>query len=312
MNLRSFQPGDELAQVSLFNGAACIYPGFKPAKIEDVQKRTRARSFDPATRVYAVEGGEVVGYCVLEPEQGRISFPWCKRGHTAAAAPLFEAMLNLARERGLTSLFAAYRRDWNTVFEFLESQGFAKTRDMVNYAVDVLDLPTVAVGTTSQLTPLRPEDLPFLSEMGRGVIRLPLEKLEKYFFANLYFPAECVNVLRSKDDGSPLAVNIAIETASFADVRLIDPLAPCFRLGAFGTEGLNVKRVNGMFSFLVRKPETALSHGLTLLCEAVESMTEDTVNAVAAQAPSDAPHLIGFYQRYFKEQGRFPVYERTL
>jgi hypothetical protein len=36
------------------------------------------------------------------------------------------------------------------------------------------------------------------------------------------------------------------------------------------------------------------------------------VSSIAAQCGTDAPHLMGFYARYFKEQGRFPVYEREL
>ena len=34
--------------------------------------------------------------------------------------------------------------------------------------------------------------------------------------------------------------------------------------------------------------------------------------AAHAQCPSDAPHLAGFYSRYFKEHGRFPVLEKHL
>jgi hypothetical protein len=36
------------------------------------------------------------------------------------------------------------------------------------------------------------------------------------------------------------------------------------------------------------------------------------VSAICAQCPSDATHLVNFYTRYFKEQGRFPIYERSL
>jgi hypothetical protein len=39
---------------------------------------------------------------------------------------------------------------------------------------------------------------------------------------------------------------------------------------------------------------------------------EGTVTALAAQCPSDAPHLLSFYARYFKEQGRFPVLVKEL
>ena len=95
-------------------------------------------------------------------------------------------------------------------------------------------------------------------------------------------------------------------------MRKIDPAAPCFRLGAFGTEGFNTKRVNGLFSFMVADPANALTAGLALLGEASQEMTGDTVEALAAQCPSDAPHLVAFYSRYFKEQGRFPVLEKQL
>ena len=60
------------------------------------------------------------------------------------------------------------------------------------------------------------------------------------------------------------------------------------------------------------RPEHLLSGGLGLLAEASQEMTEGTVSTLAAQCPSDAPHLVNFYARYFKEQGRFPVFERVL
>jgi hypothetical protein len=40
---------------------------------------------------------------------------------------------------------------------------------------------------------------------------------------------------------------------------------------------------------------------------------EDTVGGtLAAQVPSDAAHLLRFYERYFKRQGAFPVFERRF
>ena len=58
---------------------------------------------------------------------------------------------------------------------------------------------------------------------------------------------------------------------------------------------------------MVADPANALTAGLALLSEANQEMTDGTVTALAAQCPSDAPHLVAFYTRYFKEQGRFPV-----
>ena len=69
--------------------------------------------------------------------------------------------------------------------------------------------------------------------------------------------------------------------------------------------------VVGLFSYVVANPSQALTAGLALLGEASQEMTEGTVASLAAQCPSDVPHLLGFYSRYFKEHGRFPVLERV-
>ena len=311
MTIRTFQAGDERSQAALFNASAFTLPGFKPATEDEVRRRTRTRGFDPGCRFYAEESGQVVGYCALEPEQGRISYPWCKKGFEAAAGPLFEAALAAAKARGLPKLFAAYRRDWEPVLRFLADNGFTRVRDMVNFMTDPVDLPTVANRAGQPIRRLQRADLPLVAEMGRGLIRLPADRLEAYFFANPYFPAEAFLVLMGRD-GAPVGIGVGLEAATWADVKKIDPLAPCFRLGAFGTEGVNVKRVNGLFSYLVTKPEHAIPAGLALLAEASQEMTEGTVSSIAGQCPTDAPHLLNFYTRYFKEQGRFPVLERAL
>jgi hypothetical protein len=311
VNIRTFQPGDEITQAALFNVAAYSLPGFKPATADEVRKRIRGRGFDPTSRFYAEDGGQVVAYCTLEPDQGRISFPWCKKGSEDAGGELFDAALKSARDRGLTKVFAAYRRDWQPVLQFLADRGFSVARDVINYWADPVDLPTLVNRSKLPINRLQRKDLPALAAMGRGIIRLPDDKLESYIFANPYFPAEAFLVLRAPD-GTPMAVGVGLESSTYADVKKIDPLSPCFRLGAFGTEGLNTKRVNGLFSFLVATPQQALTAGLALLSEASQEMTDGTVTALAAQCPSDVPHLANFYARYFKEQGRFPMLEKQL
>ncbi|MCE9563882.1 MAG: hypothetical protein K8U57_17710 [Planctomycetes bacterium] len=311
MKIRTFQPDDEAAQVRVFNAAITDLPGFKFAAEADIRKRTANLAFDPTTRFYAEEAGKVVGYCTLEPEQGRVSFPWCDVGFESAAPQLLEAAVQSARERGLTQLFAAYRRDWQPVLRFFTDHGFAHTRDMINYWLPPGDSLTV-VNSSQVADQLKPEDLPALAAMGQGVLRLPAAKLESYFFGNPYFPSSSVRVLRAKGTGVPFAVGLGIENGDYADVRKIDPLAPCFRLGAFGTEGLNTKRVNGLFSFLVAEPDRTITAALTLLGALSVEMTDGSVNAFAAQCSSDARHLVGFYSRYFKEQGRFPLLELAL
>jgi hypothetical protein len=312
VNIRTFQSGDEVIQAGLFNVAAFALPGFKPATADEVRKRTRSRGFDTTSRFYAEDNGSVVGYCTLEPDQSRVSYPWCKKGYEAAVPLLFDAVIKSARTRGLSKLFAAYRRDWEPVLRFFTDQGFVLAREVINYWADPVDLPTLVNRGKLPINRLKREDLPALAAMGKGIIRLPVAKLESYYFANPHFAAEAFLVLRDRDGKTPVAVGVGLESGTYADVKKIDPLAPCFRLGAFGTEGLNVKRVNGMFSYVVADPAQAMTAGLALLTEASQEMTEGTVTAMAAQCPSDALHLVGFYNRYFKEHGRFPVMEKQL
>lgn len=312
MKIRTFQAGDEVAQAALFNVAAFAFPGFKAATAEEVKRRTRSRGFDPTARFYAEENGQVVGYCVLEPEQGRISNPWCKKGFEAAAPLLFEAAEASARSRGLKKLFAAYRKDWGQVLQFFGDHQYKVAREMINYWTDPVDLPTRVTKSRLPIDRLQREDIPALAAMGAGIIRLSPEKLDHYLFSNPYFPVEAFLVLRDRDGKTPIAVGIGLESGTYADVKKIDANAPCFRLGAFGTEGMNAKRVNGLFSYLVADPANALTAGLALLTEASQEMTDETVTAIAAQCPSDVPYLVGFYSRYFKEHGRFPILEKQL
>jgi hypothetical protein len=41
-------------------------------------------------------------------------------------------------------------------------------------------------------------------------------------------------------------------------------------------------------------------------------LRDTEVETFASQVPSDAEHLMGFYSRYFRRQGSFPILERDL
>ena len=85
-----------------------------------------------------------------------------------------------------------------------------------------------------------------------------------------------------------------------------------FRFGAFGTEGLPAKRVNGLFSFLAAPGRDATLIGQDLLWYGTSRLETNTFEMLAAQAPSDVPHLLDFYERYFHRQASFPVFERDV
>src|SRR5437660_9713781 len=138
MKIRGFQAGDETRQVAVYNAAAAELPKFKPASAQEVLRRTRAKDFDPASRFYAEENGEIVAYVTFNPN-GRVSYPWCLKGHERLAAPLFAQMLDAMRACGMRRIFSAYRGDWPLVHDFFLKQGFRHARDMINYVIDLLE-----------------------------------------------------------------------------------------------------------------------------------------------------------------------------
>jgi hypothetical protein len=313
MEIRTFQPGDEAAQVAIYNESAGSLPRFKPATLQEVEKRTRARDFDPARRFLVEEEGRLVGYASFNVN-GRVSCPWLLPGYQHLAEPLFAHLIQTMKKRGMTRAFAAYRADWSAVNDFFLTHGFTKVRDMVNYVIDLVDMPTPPARPSSSITPLEKSDVPAFLAMAPEVIRAKSAlELERCLFHNPYFFPEALFLLRSRSDNAPIAVGILIVNPKYADPKAVDAGMPCYRLGAFGSEGMTTKRINGLFSFLVRADQNTTALGLDLLGHAAYQLREaDELEALAAQAPSDAPKLANFYERNFRRQGSFPVLERDL
>ena len=124
---------------------------------------------------------------------------------------------------------------------------------MINYWADPVDLPTMVNRSKLPINRLKREDMPASRRWARGSSAFPT-KARGLFLLQPVLPGPRHSWCCATATGTPLAVAIGLESRTYADVKKIDPLAPCFRLGAFGTEGLNTKRVNGLFSFLVADP----------------------------------------------------------
>jgi hypothetical protein len=184
---------------------------------------------------------------------------------------------------------------------------------MVNYVMELTAMPTSSARAVRVVSPLRPEDVPGVFALAPSVLRAKtVAELERHLLHNPYFPAESVFVLRNRNDNRPLAVGLLVENPSYANPKQVDSAMPCFRLGAFGTEGLTWKRINGLFSVLAGDARDLNPLALDLLAYASFRLHNSKVEALAGQAPSDAAHLMRFYKQYFREQGRFPVFERSL
>jgi hypothetical protein len=76
---------------------------------------------------------------------------------------------------------------------------------------------------------------------------------------------------------------------------------------------MQTKRIKGLFSFLSGKQHNVNALGLDLLGYAASRLRDEAdILTLAAQVPSDVPHLLSFYDRHFQRQGSFPVLERDL
>lgn len=312
VNIRTFERGDAAAQVAIYNEAAAELPRFKPATLDEVRRRQNSADFDPQSRFVVVENGRPVGYQAVHAN-GRVSFPWCRKGFENCAVPLFEHGLAYMRGRGQTKAFAAYRADWTAQCEFFLAHGFAKARDMVSFVIDLVDLPTPAMRAGSAITPVKEADVPAILKLAPRALRVQTpDELKRHLFQNPYFTPDCVFVLRSRANAQPVAVGVLIPNADYADPEKVDADMPCFRLGAFGTEGMQAKRIRGLFSLLAADDRDFGALALDMLGEASTRLHTTDIETLAAQAPLDAPHLLRFYQQYFRRQGSFPVFERSL
>lgn len=312
MNIRNYKPGDEAAQVAIYNAVAAEFPKFKPATVDEVRRRVQAPDFDPRTRFYAEEGGKVVGYATYSAN-GRLSYPWVLKGHEGLAEPLFQAATAAMKQAGITSAFAAYRGDWSVVKDFFQAHGFRLVREMVNFIIDIVEMPTPAARPSLPFSPLQRGDVPAIFELAPEALRVKsAAELEKHLFENPIFSPEALFVLRGRSGGTPAALGILIDSPDYADPRQIDPNNPCFRLGAFGSETMTAVKVKGLFSFLCRPGRDVSSLALDLMGHAAFRLEDSTTASLAAQVPSDVPHLLRFYQQHFRRQGSFPIYERDL
>src|SRR5439155_5093241 len=107
---------------SIYNEASAALPKFKAATLDEVRRRCKAADFDPGTRFFAIEDGMAVGYATFAAN-GRVSYPWCRKGQETQAEPLFAHVLQAMRGRGMTKAFAAYREDWTAQRDFFLAHG---------------------------------------------------------------------------------------------------------------------------------------------------------------------------------------------
>jgi hypothetical protein len=310
MLIRNCLPADVEREAVVYNTAAARLPGFRPVTPEQVRRLSTTRNTEPGNRLCAEEDGRLVGYVSFD-WSGRVHCPWCLPGHERLAHQLFGAALRALAERRVTCVFAPCRADWAQQVEFFEDHGFTKVRDVVNFTQSFADLPTMFQRPGLNVALVKPQDIPAIETLVPGFLRVYGRELEDYLLHNPAFPSDAVFVLRKKT-GEVQGVGILVDDVSYASVDGVDPRNPTYWSGAFGSEGLTAKRVNGMFSFLAAPGKDALLIGQDLLWYGTTRMETSTFEFLAAQVPSDAPHLYAFYDKYFEKQGSFPVFERDI
>jgi hypothetical protein len=298
-------------QARIYNTAAASLPGFKPGKPEEIARRLHAGDSDPHAMFYATENGDVLGYAVFA-SSGRISVPWCLPGGEAVREPLLETVVAAMKTRGLPEAWAAYRADWSPVLDFLRGHDFTQNRSMINYVTETSRLAAIdRIPPNRLVTHLQRAELPNLATLAPTIFgAFEVHTLEQFFWENPFysFPDHLL-ALKDAETGDIKGVSLLVLDDRFADPTKIDSSMPCFRLGAFGTEGQRHKRVNGLFSCIFadqREGDLLLNASLAAVPD------KSALIHLAAQAPSDAPHLCTWYDRFFERQASFPILSRLL
>jgi hypothetical protein len=310
--IRTYQPGDEQAQASIYNAAASTLPGFKLAKVGEIARRYQAADFDPGSRFYAVDNGKTVGYAVFGAN-GRISYPWCLPGAPRWREPLLDAALAEMTKRGLLEAWAAYRTDWSSVLGFFEGHDFVEKRAMINYVAELAELPRRSrIPADRCIELLKPGELSRLLALAPRLFSgLDAQLAAQHFWDNAFYRiGDNLFALKDTNSGDLRGACVLVTDDRFADPTKIDAAMPCFRLGAFGTERERHKRVNGLFSCVFA--DDAEGELLMMLEPVWSRASEAGLTHIAAQAPSDAPAVCALYDLYFKRQSAFPILARRL
>ncbi len=312
MSIRNYQPGDEGAQVAIYNEAASGLPAFKPATVDEIRRRTVSPKKDRTTRFFALENGAPVGYIACQTN-GRVGYPWCRKGAEHHQEALLNHALEHLKSENRPRAFSALRGDWEPLAELLLNHGFEQNREMLNFQMNLFEMPTASPMTRQQFDRMKASDFDEVLELARSTALFATdEEIRETWLSNPWLDCEDLFILRNHRTGQIDAVGVVVLNPSYADNSNLDHNMPCFRLGAFGTEGLTWKRINGLFSFLVRDPNQVSPLGLDLLKHVSAILDETDLSTVAAQVCSDAKHLVHFYRQYFEPQGSFPLYEIEL
>jgi GNAT superfamily N-acetyltransferase len=310
IEIRTYQPGDEVGQVAIYNDATRALPGFKVATTDEVLKRYRASNFDPRSKLYAFQDRQMVGYASYS-DNGRVSVPWCRPEAVDAGPPLMNSVLQAVRERGLKQAWAAYRDDWENVNRQLMSYGFRRTREIVNFMANLANLPSEP-SQPFTIERLQREDVADAYELDPAAFEVTsADELAEAWMEGPYISNESQFVLRN-GEGRIAGVALAIVNPQYADPSKIDSAMPCFRLGALRTESERTKRVNGLFSYVAHPGAENHALGRKLLAEARRRFETAGLSRAAAQCPSDRPTELAFYRAHFQPQKSFPIFVREL
>ena len=212
MQIRCYQPGDELAQAQIFNVAAGALPGFKPAKPEEITRRLHAGDADPQTMYYAAENGEIVGYAAFG-SGGRVSYPWSLPGAEIVQQPLLDTVLADMKRRGLTEAWATYRADWSPVLDFFHGHHFIQVRSMINYVAETSCFPVLnRLPPTRLVTRLERDELPQLATLlPANFGKLDLQTIEQFFWENPFYSfPDYLLALKDADSGDFRGVSLLV------------------------------------------------------------------------------------------------------
>ncbi len=311
--IRSFTTGDDAARVGIFNEAAAGLPKFKPATLDEIRRRTHGRDFDPADAVLRRGQRAAAGIRYVSDQRARFASPGAARAANASPNRCSSASSGDEDSWSQAHLRRLSRRlDGQTTSSWPMASATRTT-----WSTSYWTWPTCRR--------LRPATAPGISAADARMTYPPWLPLCRTRWAlPIWRPWNATSCttrtfhpmppssLRGKTEGQLAAAGILIVNPAYADPTQVD----CGH-AVFPARGVRHRRNDDeAHQWPVQFPDAGRPRCQPArprparLCLADAGDTD--VSTVAAQVSSAVPHLLRFYERYFRKQGSFPIFEREL
>ena len=314
MTIRTFQAGDDAAQGRIYNEAAGRPAAVQARDAGRAAPPARGPDFDPGTRFFAWRGRPARRLRHV-PRQRPRQLPLVPQG-PRGGAPSRSSRPSSTRCAGaaIAGAFAAYRADWPAAARVLRRPRLRARRARWSIRHRHRRHADAVGPLASHITPLTPADVPAVLRPGRASCAADDRRRARGSTSSTTptsrrrrcscCAAAAATSRRRRGAGRRVA-GATPTPAGRSRHALLPPRGVRHR-------GADPSASTACSASSPPTRATCRRCALDLLGHATQRLQDTEVETLAAQVPSDAPHLLRFYKRSSAGRGVSRVFERPL